>query len=285
MKRPAGLALATVFILLSTSCDTDPLSSAADEELGAAASFMKSSVTGTVFTVPPSGGDDTGPLQAAFDAAVAAGPGSVVQLVSGTYCITSPIIVRGFDGFWLGAGRDETIIQTCADPFPVPVSVVIDPAFPNDPPSNVGSPFLFVEVEGKPSTNLHVADLTIHTKGVTNTYFRHGGGTPIHLYRSALQIIGKRPTVVDGDISRATVTVNAVNILGSTTTILGFPVSNSISAIKITGPIEEFSQFPGDISDRNWEGMEAVVNITNNHIENIFLALEFTFSACTSCPS
>jgi hypothetical protein len=39
---------------------------------------------GSVFTVEPNGVDDTDNLQCAFDAAVAAGPGSVVELVEGT---------------------------------------------------------------------------------------------------------------------------------------------------------------------------------------------------------
>jgi hypothetical protein len=50
-----------------------------------------------VFTVHPSGGDDTTAIQAAFDAAVAAGPGSMVKLTAGHFYSTN-IVVENFRG-------------------------------------------------------------------------------------------------------------------------------------------------------------------------------------------
>ena len=64
------------------------------------------------FVVAPSGGhDDTAALQQAFDAAVAAGPGSVVKLTKGKF-YTNEILVDGFDGCFTGAGMDRTVIDT-----------------------------------------------------------------------------------------------------------------------------------------------------------------------------
>ena len=63
------------------------------------------------FVVTPSGTDDTAALQQAFDAAVAAGPGSVVRLTKGKF-YTNEILVDGFDGCFKGAGMGRTVIDT-----------------------------------------------------------------------------------------------------------------------------------------------------------------------------
>ena len=63
------------------------------------------------FVVAPSGSDDTAALQQAFDAAVAAGPGSVVKLTAGKF-YTNEILVDGFDGCFTGAGMHRTVIDT-----------------------------------------------------------------------------------------------------------------------------------------------------------------------------
>jgi hypothetical protein len=56
-----------------------------------------------IFVVSPSGGDDTANIQAAFDDAIAAGPGSIVQLTSGQF-YTNEILVENFYGTFKGAG-------------------------------------------------------------------------------------------------------------------------------------------------------------------------------------
>lgn len=61
------------------------------------------------FTVEPNGTDDTDNLNTAFADAVAAGPGTVVQLVEGTYFINF-IEVREFNGQFRGAGKGKTVI-------------------------------------------------------------------------------------------------------------------------------------------------------------------------------
>ena len=55
------------------------------------------------FYVHPSGGNDTHAIQAAFNAAVKAGPGSTVQLSAGHFDINA-ILVTGFNGTFRGAG-------------------------------------------------------------------------------------------------------------------------------------------------------------------------------------
>jgi hypothetical protein len=70
--------------------------------------------SGKVFTVYPSGGDDTANIQKAFDKAVAAGPGSTVKLAAGNFR-TRFIEVWNFDGTFKGAGQNATVIDTFAD--------------------------------------------------------------------------------------------------------------------------------------------------------------------------
>jgi hypothetical protein len=63
------------------------------------------------FTVPYSGPHDYTPaIQAAFNAAVKAGPGSVVQLSAGHF-YTNNIVVNGFQGTFQGAGEGKTVID------------------------------------------------------------------------------------------------------------------------------------------------------------------------------
>jgi len=81
---------------------------------------------GHTFTVAPSGGDDTTAIQAAFDAAIAAGPGSRVELLAGQFH-TNAIRVADYNGTFTGAGQDpdctdEVVEGTCVD-----VLRVIDP--------------------------------------------------------------------------------------------------------------------------------------------------------------
>jgi parallel beta-helix repeat protein len=60
-----------------------------------------------IFTVFPSGGDDTANIQAAFDAAV---PGDTVQLAAGQF-YTNEIFVTNFYGTFKGAGKELTKID------------------------------------------------------------------------------------------------------------------------------------------------------------------------------
>lgn len=81
-----------------------------------------------LFIVSPSGNydDDSFAIQKALDDAVAAGPGSTVQLTAGTFYLRERIEIDGFDGFFTGAGEQQTIITT-HDP------IQFDPADPDEP--------------------------------------------------------------------------------------------------------------------------------------------------------
>jgi len=62
------------------------------------------------FVVHPNGHNDTADIQAAFNAAVKAGPGSTVQLSAGHF-YTNRILVKGFNGCFRGAGEGQTVID------------------------------------------------------------------------------------------------------------------------------------------------------------------------------
>ena len=82
------------------------------------------------FYVTPSGGNDTANIQAAFNAAVKAGPGGTVQLSAGHF-YTNNIVVNGFKGTFKGAGEGKTVIDTLrgVDPNAAGLAAVI-PANP-----------------------------------------------------------------------------------------------------------------------------------------------------------
>ncbi len=72
-----------------------------------------------LFIVSPSG-DTTGVtdwtnMMNAFDDAVAAGPGSTVQLEEGVFYLNRPVQVADFDGTFKGAGMMQTIVRDAVD--------------------------------------------------------------------------------------------------------------------------------------------------------------------------
>jgi hypothetical protein len=75
---------------------------------------LKAASPTAVFVVYPNGGDDTPAILEAFDDAKVAGPGSVVQLVEGTYHLNF-IEIREFKGSFNGAGKGKTVITTVPD--------------------------------------------------------------------------------------------------------------------------------------------------------------------------
>jgi hypothetical protein len=112
--------------------------------------FDYNAMTNT-FTVYPSGGDDTTNIQAAFNAAVVAGPGSTVKLTAGQFYCTN-IIVKDFYGTFTGAGKDHTFIDTlqALDPTAPPIKKVCTEE------TGELDPTLFVFVRG----DITVSDLT-----------------------------------------------------------------------------------------------------------------------------
>jgi hypothetical protein len=113
-----------------------------------------------VFTVLPTGIDDTANLQAAFDAAILAGHGSTIQLVKGAYYISHGILAVNFDGSFVGAGKEKTFVQNRG------------PFVPNDY-------FLTFSSEGQNVTPglITVSDLTFRAIGAAipdNDFFMPG---------------------------------------------------------------------------------------------------------------
>jgi len=61
--------------------------------------------------VKPTGVDDTANIQAALNSCASPNPPCTVQLVSGTYIISSQIVVTGFQGRFVGMGQGQTTIN------------------------------------------------------------------------------------------------------------------------------------------------------------------------------
>ena len=113
------------------------------------------------FVVAPSGADDTAALQQAFDAAVAAGPGSVVKLTAGKF-YTNEILVDGFDGCFTGAGMDRTVVDTLRglDSELPGVKLVMDPDDESVPLAEWTSLIAFVR------SDVRVADMSFDITAV-----------------------------------------------------------------------------------------------------------------------
>jgi len=99
-----------------------------------------------VFTVYPTGDDDTPNLKQAFDDAIVAGSGSVVQLAEGIYHLNF-IEIREFFGTFRGAGKGKTVITTVPD---LSVDALLSQSLHT---------ILIVFVGG----NVHISDMTIKT--------------------------------------------------------------------------------------------------------------------------
>lgn len=104
MKLFKLLFLILIFGGLMAGCSKDDELFDQNDDL-----MLKKATMGEVFKVMPSGGDDTQAIQEAFDNAVAAGHGSVVQLCEGEYHLGF-IEIRDFNGCMKGAGKNKTII-------------------------------------------------------------------------------------------------------------------------------------------------------------------------------
>ncbi len=105
MKNRFILSLGVLMVFFYTCSKDSDLLTGPTDDAGLKCAHDK------VFVVRPSGGDDSQALLDAFEDAKAAGKGSVVQLVSGTYVIKY-VKVNDFYGSLLGAGSNKTII-TC----------------------------------------------------------------------------------------------------------------------------------------------------------------------------
>jgi hypothetical protein len=112
IMRKLILLLPVTIVCLLLSCSKDERNSLSQGFIPAGQTFAVNNTA--VFTVPPSGGDDTDELLQAFAEAQAAGPGSVVQLVEGTYIISS-VEINDFVGSFKGKGKEKTIVLAAPD--------------------------------------------------------------------------------------------------------------------------------------------------------------------------
>lgn len=102
----------------------------------------------------------------AFAQAVAAGPGSIVELTAGEFVTDRPIQIADFDGVFRGAGMEDTLVRTAG----------IDP-FPNAPPIQgvpIGpSMFMFYQMNKgdcpATATEIAISDMILQTIGPPNS--------------------------------------------------------------------------------------------------------------------
>jgi hypothetical protein len=112
--------------------------------------------SGAVFTVSPSGNydEDSYNIQTALNDAVAAGQGCTVKLTSGTFYLKDRIEIEGFDGYFKGAGKQNTIITTY-DPVDLALPVDDIPALLKFRHGNVRMSDLTIQITNpEPATGL-----------------------------------------------------------------------------------------------------------------------------------
>ena len=137
---------------------------------------------GRTFVVEPSGGDDTANIEKAFGRAVAAGPGSTVQLTRGHFFMNN-ILVDGFRGRFTGAGMGRTVIDTLrgldlSDPRLPGVTLMIDP---DDPETDAGDPNYITGwtfLIGFVRSDVRVSDMSFDiTAANPSEYYESNSGT------------------------------------------------------------------------------------------------------------
>jgi hypothetical protein len=110
------------------------------------------------FTVLPTDTDDTANIQCAFDEAIAAGPGAVIQLVEGTYR-TAQIVAEDFQGSFQGAGADYTVVQNLPN-----LIVTLTDLFAQ-PPTPAGGAATWPSILAFVGGDFGVHDLTVRAVG------------------------------------------------------------------------------------------------------------------------
>jgi hypothetical protein len=150
-------------------------------------------LAGKEITVYPNGMDDTANLQCAFDTAVAAGSGSSVRLVEGTYH-TAQIVVDGFYGQFSGAGVKKTLVLPLADLYVTPGE------FPLYPPSADNRyPILFYFIDG----DYFISDIAFRAVGEQPTQgWSVGEMGPFYELACMIAVIG---TEAHADISQVSI--------------------------------------------------------------------------------
>lgn len=181
-----------------------------------------------IFTVSPSGGDDTANIQDAFDAAMSSGPGSTVQLTAGQF-YTNGIFVENFIGSFKGAGKDATKID------------VLRGLDPNAPGVESTASGLFVFKGG----DIRVSDLTFDITPFAPSEDWILGGGP---YQDLIAIVYVTGSTVNSAFERVVFKGHEGTFLEEWSTILGTSW-NVRMGVYISGsqdwavdPVEAFSK-------------------------------------------
>lgn len=149
-----------------------------------------------VIHVAPSS-DDTRRLQAALDAASAAGPGAVIELAAGTYRVARPLVGVNFSGTIRGAGIGRTTVLADGSTNP-------NGLFPDFKGDNIDAPFLIqfyesdVDRQGQPLDNrrsqrITMRDLTLGASGRTEPHLDVNAEAVTQRLYSLVWVTGFRP--------------------------------------------------------------------------------------------
>lgn len=130
------------------------------------------------FYVHPSGGNDAANIQAAFNAAVKAGPGSTVQLSAGTF-YTNNIVVQNFDGYFKGAGEDRTAIDCLRG---------LDPSLPGA--TEAGNPGYWLSLFLFEGGTIGVSDMSFDITAASPAEQWNNAGSPADYLGAMVQVCG-----------------------------------------------------------------------------------------------
>ncbi len=130
------------------------------------------------FYVHPSGGNDTANIQAAFNAAVKAGPGSTVQLSAGTF-YTNNIVVQNFDGYFRGAGQAKTFIDCLRG---------LDPSLPGA--TEAGNPGYWLSLFLFEGGTIGVSDMSFDITAASPAEQWNNAGSPADYLGAMVQVCG-----------------------------------------------------------------------------------------------
>lgn len=178
-----------------------------------------SSNASKTYIVWPNGHDDTADIQAAFNAAVAHGPGSTVHLEKGTY-YTAQITVYGFHGSFIGMGQQSTIIQALPNlPSPNPLyNTPTSPFWVGLPGPTNSWPALFTFWNG----SFGISGMTLtdpYTTPIPTGWYMYGSTTLSTSLFAAIEITGQQ---------QAFATIDHVTVLGASGDALGTNMWNGI---------------------------------------------------------
>lgn len=136
--------------------------------------------SGVVFVVEPNGLDDTDNLYSAFNQAIDAGSGAIVQLTAGEFLISRPVVVADFSGIFRGAGKDLTKITNLDD---VPFPLVSDwPGFSWE----ASTLFNFYQTSEVPAS-IKISDMSLEVRGRSE----HWPGTECDLFHQIIGVYGQ----------------------------------------------------------------------------------------------